>query len=222
MVTVAEFDRFAKATQRAVFDGCNVNDAGVWALEAKRSYLDPAFPQTPANPVVCVTWPDAEAYVEWLSAQTGHHYRLIQEREFEYAERAGSETARWWGDSQDDLCKYANAADQSFNKAFPGDKQANLACDDGYGGTAPGGKFPANAFGLYDMAGNAWEWMGGCFRETYAPTTPEPAVEGCQRRPIRGGSWHNYPNVIRSATRFWLPPTMRASSTGFRVARDPD
>jgi formylglycine-generating enzyme required for sulfatase activity len=222
LVTVDEFDRFVKATHRDVFNGCQVNIAGTWGLGDKRSYLDPAFSQTGRNPVVCVTWPDAKAYVDWLSAQTGHRYRLITEREFEYATRAGTTTARWWGDSQADLCQHVNGADQSFDRAYPGDKQSNKSCDDGFAATNPVDHFAPNPFGLYDMTGNAWEWMADCFRANYDPATPTPPDAGCEHRSIRGGSWHNYANVLRSATRFSLPPTMRASSTGFRVARDPD
>jgi formylglycine-generating enzyme required for sulfatase activity len=222
LVTVDEFNRFVKATHRMVFDGCQVDITGTWSLDPKRSYLDPAFTQGGRNPAVCVTWNDAEAYTQWLSAQTGHHYRLIAEREFEYAARAGTQTARWWGDSQADLCAHANGADQSFDRAYPGDKLSNKTCDDGFAATNPVDHFAPNPFGLYDMTGNAWEWMADCFRANYSPSTLSPDEATCQRRSIRGGSWHNYPNVLRSATRFALAPTMRASSTGFRVARDPD
>ena len=222
LVTVDEFDRFVKATRRDAFNGCQVNIAGTWGLGSKRSYLDPAFAQTGRHPVVCVTWADAKAYVDWLSSETHHHYRLIAEREFEYAARAGTTTARWWGDSQTAMCKHTNGADQSFDRVYPGDKQSNKTCDDGFSATNPVEHFAPNPFGLYDMTGNAWEWMTDCFRADYASSTPTPDEATCQKRSIRGGSWHNYPNVLRSASRFALPPAMRASSTGFRVARDPD
>jgi formylglycine-generating enzyme required for sulfatase activity len=222
LVTVAQFDRFVKATGRNVFGGCTVDMAGTWGLGATRSYLDPAFPQTEEHPAVCVTWDDAKAFADWLSAQTGHRYRLLHEREFEYASRGGTTTARWWGDGQEDLCRHANGADQSFDRANPGDPKANLTCDDGYAGTSPVGRFPANPFGLHDMVGNAWEWTADCFRDNYDPATPQPPDDGCKRRAIRGGSWHNYPNVLRAANRFWLSPDNRSSSIGFRLAREPD
>ncbi len=220
-VTVAEFDRFVKATDRqSVLEGCTVDDHGKWGMQTNRSYRDPLFAQTDQHPAVCVTWNDAAAYAAWLTKETGHRYRLVREEEWEYAARAGTTTARWWGDSTTDLCRYANGADRSFDRDNPGDAQANLTCDDGYGGTNPGKHFPANPFGLHDMLGNAWQWTGECFRERYDAPLPDEAQ--CKRRVIRGGSWHNYPNVLRSANRFWLAPTNRSSSIGFRVARDPD
>ena len=216
-VTVGEFDRFVKATGRAVFDGCNVDDRGKWSLQAKHSYRDPLFPQTDRHPAVCVTWDDAVAYAAWLSAETGHRYRLLRETEWEYAARGGTATARWWGDDSAGICLYANGADQSFNRANPGDAQANLACDDGYAGTNPVDRFTANPFGLHDMLGNAWQWLGECFRERY--DAPPPDEARCGRRVIRGGSWHNSPSVLRAASRYWLLPNNRSSSIGFRVAR---
>ena len=220
-VTVAEFDRFVKATQRTtVFEGCMVDQHGSWSKQAGRSYLDPFFKQAGDHPAVCVTWSDATDYAAWLTAQTGHKYRLLHEDEWEYAARGGSASARWWGDSSANLCHYANGADISFDKANPGDKQANLSCDDGYDGTNPGNAYPANPFGLHDMLGNAWQWLDDCFRPRYDAAMPAEA--SCQRRVIRGGSWHNYPNVLRSANRFSLEPGNRSSSIGFRIAREPD
>lgn len=219
-ITVSEFDHFVKATTRAVFDGCNVDDRGKWSLQAGRSYRDPLFAQDGRHPAVCVTWDDAVAYTEWLSAETGHRYRLLREAEWEYAARGGTTTARWWSDSQANACAYANGADRSFERANPGDKQANLACDDGFAATNPVDRFPANPFGLHDMLGNAWQWTSECFKERH--DSPEPDENRCERRVIRGGSWHNAINVLRSANRFWLAPKNRSSSIGFRVARDHD
>jgi sulfatase modifying factor 1 len=220
-VTVGEFDRFVKATNRtSVFDGCMVDKHGTWGVDPKASYLDPGFAQTSASPVVCVTWDDARAYAAWLTRQTGHPYRLVREDEWEYAARAGTTTARWWGDSQAGLCAHANGADRSFDRAYPGDAKANLSCDDGYAGSNPPGAFPPNPSGLYDMLGDVWQWTADCFADTYGAQDAKAASEPCVRRSIRGGSWHNYPNVLRAASRFWLKPEMRSSSLGFRVARD--
>ncbi len=220
-VTVDEFDRFVKATgRRSVFEGCVVDAAGTWRKEAGRSYADPLFAQSGSHPAVCTTWADARDYAAWLSRETGHVYRLLHEEEWEYAARAGTATARWWGDDRSALCVHANGADQRFNAAYPGDPLANTACDDGYAATSPGTAFPANAFGLHDMIGNAWQWLGDCFRPTYDAPVPDDA--SCQRRVIRGGSWHNHPDALRAAARFWLAPDNRSSSIGLRVAREPD
>jgi formylglycine-generating enzyme len=219
-VSVAHFDRFVKATRRTALGDCMINAAGKWERQPQRSYRDPAFRQNGRHPVVCVTWADARDYADWLSRETGHRYRLITEAEWEYAARAGTVTARWWGDSPEGLCRHANGADRSFDRAYPGDREANLSCDDGWAATSPAGRYRANPFRLNDMLGNAWQWTAECFRESLA--APSPDDPRCERRAIRGGSWHNYPNVLRAANRFWLPADMRSSSLGFRVARDPD
>ena len=114
----------------------------------------------------------------------------------------------------------ANGADQSFERANPGDKQTNLACDDGFAATDPVHRFPANPFGLHEMLGNAWQWIGECFKERHGSPDPDEIRYG--RRVIRSGSRHNTLNVLRFANRFWLVPDNRRSSIGFRVARDHD
>jgi formylglycine-generating enzyme required for sulfatase activity len=169
---------------------------------------------------------DAEAYLQWLSALTGHRYRLLREAEWEHAARAGTSTGRWWGDDRGTLCRHANGADRSYDRFRPGEPAVNRECDDGYVFTNPVDAFPANPFGLHDMLGNLWQWTADCFVENYdaAPAdAAQPVLDGdCSRRVIRGGSWHNYPDALRSAARFALPVTMRSSSIGFRVARLPD
>lgn len=220
-VSVDDFARFVDATQRSsVYAGCAVDDHGNWSKQASRSYRDPLFPQQGNHPTVCVTWDDASAYAAWLSQETGHHYRLLREEEWEYAARGGTSTARWWGDGSDAMCRYANGADQRFGRDHPGDPQTNASCDDGYAGSSPAGAFPLNPFGLADMLGNAWQWTGDCFRPRY--DAPAVADAECKRRVIRGGSWHNASNVLRAANRFSLEPGNRSSSIGFRVARDAD
>jgi formylglycine-generating enzyme required for sulfatase activity len=219
-VTVAEFDAFVKATRRPMA-GCLIAKDGKWsdgALPAY-SYLDPGFSQVRDEPAVCVDWADVSAYAAWLSARTGHRYRLLTEAEWEYAARAGTTTARWWGDTAEGLCAHANGGDRDYAVAMPDDKTANLACSDGFAHTNRSRAFAPNPFGLRDMLGNAWQWVADCF--TPVPGAPVPAGE-CKARSIRGGSWHNGPPVLRSATRFSLPPTMRSSSLGFRVMRELD
>lgn len=225
-VTVAEYSQFFSATQRVQTDGCNVVDAGQWQLQARRSWSDPAFAQTARHPVTCVTVADAQAYADWLSSQTGHRYRLLHEAEWEYAARAGTTTSRWWGEDPATLCRHANGADLSYDRVRPGEPAVNRRCDDGFVFTNPVEAFPANPFGLHDMLGNLWQWTADCFVEQFAaaPADASSVIEGgdCTRRAIRGGSWHNYPDALRSAARFALPPTLRSASIGFRVVRMAD
>jgi formylglycine-generating enzyme len=224
LVTFAEYDYFIKATGHAVGGNCNVIDAGKWQAQPQRSYLNTAFLQTPRHPVTCVTVADAEAYLTWLSKVTGHRYRLLHEAEWEYASRAGTRAWRWGGDAPETICRFANGADQSYDRARPGEPNTNKSCDDGYLFTNPVDAFPANAFGLYDMLGNLWQWTADCFTASYAaaPAEASQAVAGgdCGQHIIRGGSWHSYPNALRSAARFALPTDMRSASIGFRVLRE--
>ena len=163
-----------------------------------------------SRPVINVSWEDAQAYVSWLSQQTGARYRLLSEAEWEYVARAGSRTARYWGESESGQCRNANGFD------FPG------FCSDGYEYTAPVGSFAPNVFGLYDVLGNVWEWTQDCWNGSYAgaPTNGSAWQSGdCGRRVLRGGSWVVDPSSLRSARRIRFTSEFRFYYDGFRVAR---
>jgi formylglycine-generating enzyme required for sulfatase activity len=158
------------------------------------------------RPVIDVSWDDAKAYVAWLSRETGKPYRLFSEAEFEYAARAGSQTAYPWGN---DIGK-GNADCDGCGSEWDG-KQA-----------APVGSFAANAFGLYDMAGNVQEWVEDCYHDNYggAPTDGSAWTSGdCSRRVLRGGTWRSVPQSFRSADRGSCPPGCWGDGVGFRVGR---
>jgi formylglycine-generating enzyme required for sulfatase activity len=160
------------------------------------------------QPVINVTWSDAQRYVTWLAEMTGKPYRLLTEAEYEYAMRAGTQTAYPWGD---DIGK--NNADC---------KQCGSKWDNKQ--PAPVGSFASNSFGLYDMAGNVWEWTGDCYHTSYdgAPTDGSAWVtpEGCNDRVVRGGSWDREAETLRSANRGSRGNTAaRFNNRGFRVAR---
>ncbi len=171
--------------------------------------------------MVCVSWKDAQAYVAWLTQKTGHWYRLLSEAEWEYAARAGTTTAAYWGDSQGDACAYANGADLTMEEQFP-DQEAAQPCHDGYVYTAPVGSFKPNAFGLYDMLGNVFEMLADCYERTYenAPVNGSPkVVADCRCRSNRGGSWTSTPTGLRAAYRDCDQEDTRVVDLGFRVAR---
>lgn len=156
------------------------------------------------RPVINVNWNDAQAYVRWLSQQTGKNYRLPSEAEWEYAARGGrNDTAYSWGNTI-------------------GLNQANC---DGCGSqwdnkqTAPVGQFNRNAFGLHDMHGNVWEWVQDCWSDSYqAAPSDGRAREGgsCTDRVLRGGSWYDGPRIVRSAHRSSFTPDYRNGNVGFR------
>jgi formylglycine-generating enzyme required for sulfatase activity len=151
------------------------------------------------RPVTKVSWEDAQSYVRWLSAKTGHGYRLLTEAEWEYAARAGSTTPYWTG-------------------ATIAESQARYSANK----TIEVGAFPANRFGLYDTAGNVWEWVQDCFEGSYsgAPTDiAERDANACSGRVLRGGTWEYGARQLRSANRVGDDPTNRFDYVGFRVAR---
>lgn len=161
------------------------------------------------RPVINVSWEDATAYAEWLSSVTGEKYRLPSEAEWEYAARAGSTSRYWWGNEigiANAMCKGCNSGLEKINQ------------------TAPVGSFPANDFGIYDTAGNVSEWVQDCYQDNYmgAPTDGSAWETGnCLLRVLRGGSWYNSPEILRTSLRSgYLPDFKDNNGGGFRVAMD--
>jgi formylglycine-generating enzyme required for sulfatase activity len=186
------------------------------------NWHSPGYSQTGRDPVVCVNWDDAQAYVAWLSAKTAHAYRLPTEAEWEYAARAGTTTARYGSDSPAELCRYINHADLDFSEAHPRESDVNRECRDGYAFTSPVGSLPPNQFGLHDMLGNVWQWTEDCWNDNYdgAPTDGSSWQNGnCGRRVARGGAYSNVPGIVLSAVRAGFKSSGRDHSGGFRVAR---
>jgi formylglycine-generating enzyme required for sulfatase activity len=155
-------------------------------------------------PVRNVSWHDVQQYVRWLSVETGEEYRLLSEAEWEYAARAGTTTTYSTG-------------------AWIRHSQANFG---GSIGPQPVGSYAANAFGLYDMHGNMWEWVQDCYRDSYRGLPTDGSAHdqtACTLRVSRGGSWGNGPRVLRSAIRLERRPDGRSDLfggiLGVRVAR---
>jgi formylglycine-generating enzyme required for sulfatase activity len=185
-----------------------VGDTGYEKLR-ECHWSSPGFAQDGTHPVVCVTWEDAKAYAEWLAKKTGKPYRLLSEAEFEYAARGRTSPSIyprfWFGNDENVFCQYGNGNPCKV------------------GGTSPAGKYKPNAFGLYDMAGNAWQWTEDCWHESYggAPTDGSartPSIR-CKSRVVRGGGWAYYPGYLRAARRSTYFDTYSINWVGFRVAR---
>ena len=160
------------------------------------------------RPVINVSWDDAKAYAEWLSQQTGKTYRLPSEAEWEYVARAGKQTRYTWGNE---------LGTNKANCKGCGSVWDNIQL-------SPVGKFPANAYGIHDLHGNAWEWVEDCFHETYgaAPIDGSAWIENgeCRMRGLRGGSWRGTEETIRTAKRRWNHSFSRNDMVGFRLVRD--
>jgi formylglycine-generating enzyme required for sulfatase activity len=218
-VTVDEFREFVAATGRDMH-GCETYD-GDWRYRAENNWENPGFEQTGSHPVTCTSWNDAKAYAAWLSAKTGHHYRLPSASEWEYAARAGGAAAQPWSAESSDACANANVADQSAAHRYPG--WTVFACNDGYAQTAPVGSFKANSFGLNDMLGNVFQWTEDCWNADYkgAPIDGAARTDGnCAERELRGGSWFSSPNYVRANYRNHFGVDYRTSTVGIRLARD--
>ncbi len=215
-VTVGEFKRFVAASgyktdADKTGEGCYVWSDSTWQHKAGFNWKNPNFTQGDDHPVVCVSWNDAVAYAEWLSKQTGQEYRLPTEAEWEYAARAGKETAYWWG-------KQASHDYANYGKD---ECCAGLAKGrDRWEYTAPVGSFDPNAWKLYDTAGNVWEWTCSVYDENYKGNE-----NGCTKNntsgplAVRGGGWSGRPVWVRSAFRGRGDPPGRGSVQGFRLAR---
>ena len=175
-----------------------------------------------SRPVIHVSWEDAREYVRWLSRETGEEYRLLTEAEWEYVARAGTQTERYWGESETGQCRYGNGYDRTGHAELERDWMDPVACSDGYARTAPVGLFEPNGFGLYDVLGNVYEWTQDCWNESYsgAPADGSAWSSGdCSQRVMRGGSWGFSQLNLRSAYRFWNSAGVGRWVLGFRVAR---
>ena len=172
------------------------------------------------RPVMNVNWNKAQAYVRWLSQATGHEYRLLSKAEWEYVARAGTATARYWGEIPSGQCRFGNGGDAEALAINP--EWRTVPCTDGYAETAAVGSFEPNLFGLHDVLGNVWEWTQDCWNERYSggPIDGSAWVSGdCSTRVTHGGGWVNAPEQLRSADRSRTPAEDRYSTVGLRVAR---
>ena len=228
-VTRAQYARFITDSGYEPPGGCRTFESGLGRFNenARRGWRDPATPAVPADshPVACVSFADAQAYVQWLARETGKRYRLPSEAEWEYAARAGATALRPWGDDAAAGCDQANAYDLTADAALRFGWPA-AGCRDGQADVAPAGSFAPNAFGLHDMIGNLREWVQDCVTGSYAGRPRDARawewLGGCRQRVQRGGSWLSPPEEARSAARSGADAADRSDDAGFRVAMDLD
>jgi len=194
----------------------------VWAYDPKASWRNPRFIQDDSHSVVCINWWDANAFVTWLTKESGKIYRLLSEAEQEYAMRAGTTTPFWWGSSIS-----VSKANYDGNYSYGGTDQMYGGSDQkdtNRGKTVPVDNFEPNPWGLYQVHGNVWEWTEDCWHDTYngAPTDGSAWTKACtngSRRVVRGGSWCDAPVNLRSAYRREYTSSQRFDYFGFRVGR---
>jgi formylglycine-generating enzyme required for sulfatase activity len=221
-VTVAEFEQFLHATGY-----CPTAMKRDWSwcmtdrFERKTgvNHCRPGFEQDDRHPVVHVSWIDARAMADWLTDNSDGAFRLPTEAEWELACRAGTGTARFWGQTTQDACLYANGHDRT-SVAERGFSWPPHDCRDGFAQTAPVGSFKPNAFGLYDMLGNVSEWCRDAFSDDaysrHKPDNPVYTREGGMRV-VRGGGWYSSPADMRCAVRRGNCPMNTDDALGFRL-----
>ncbi len=222
-VTRGEWSRFVSGTGYSSGDSCWTYKSDEWKNRSGRGWRSPGFSQSDGHPVVCVSWKDAQAYVGWLSRETGKGYRLLSESEWEYVARAGTRTSRYWGGSEGGQCSNANGADGSVKRRYS--SRTVASCDDGHVHTSPVGSYKKNQYGLHDVLGNVWEWVEDCWNDSYrgAPADGSAWESGeCGKRVMRGGMWFDGPRYLRSASRNKFSTGDRGVYAGFRVARTLD
>lgn len=227
-VTRAQFAQFVRETGFKD-KGCeifgDVLGTPRWYKSSLADWQNPGFKQTGQDPVVCVSWNDAQKYIAWLNVKLGNkstgHYRLPTEAEWEYAARAGAQTPNYWGGvGSANQCKFANARDLSAKDLDPGAPHVN--CFDGYIETSPVGSFQPNAWGLYDMLGNVQQWVMDCMQYDYSAASAAIMLntENCTKKDIRGAGWATIPIGVRSACRNASKPNARNTDFSFRLAVD--
>lgn len=221
-VTRGAFMVFVAATGYGRLGACRVSSDAGWVDDRGADWRTPGYAQSDLHPVVCVSWTDAQAYIDWLNGESGGSYRLPTESEWALAARAGSTGRNFWGDSAYDSCTYGNVNDLSAKN-----KSVKVAepCDDGYLYTSPVGSFVPNGFELYDIQGNAWEWVADCWTGDYNDHPLDGSAmqtsEGeCGQRVARGGSWYDTPGPVRLEAREHRSASTAMSFIGFRLAAD--
>jgi formylglycine-generating enzyme required for sulfatase activity len=222
-VTRAQFAVFVRETH---FEGkgCSTLHPNGIDRSNEADWRNPWFEQTDQDPVVCVSWNDAQQFIAWINSKLPPNkakYRLPTEVEWEYAARAGTTTPTYWGDPSKQ-CKFANVGDVStigINWAGYNAHVPRASCNDGYSMTSPVGAFPPNPWGFYDMLGNVLQWMQDCYVFPGYPAIPTSS-SNCGRRSERGSSWSSSRSTVRVAARNSIDPNNRNRGTGFRLAAD--
>lgn len=210
-VTNAEYQAFVTATGHLAPRGIGYTAVYEFLKQDYRPWRDSGF-NHPNQPVTTVTWFDATTYCEWAGK------RLPTEAEWEKAARGGLEGTRYpWGDAEPDNTT-ANFADSQTEFEW---RSANV--NDGYLFTAPVGTFPPNGYGLFDMAGNVWEWCADWYSPAYYAESPSRNPKGPdtgERRVLRGGTWYRAAHTLRNAERVSDFPENSLNVVGFRCAMD--
>jgi formylglycine-generating enzyme required for sulfatase activity len=220
-VTRKQFAAFIESSGYKAQVGSQVFDheTAKWKFDRKLTWDNTGIRQDDNHPVVCVSWNDAKAYVAWLTKVTGKAYRLLNEAEREYVARAGTTTPFWWGSA-------ISPSQANYNPSY-GPYKGGGSKGEFREKTVPVRNFAANPWGLFEVHGNVYEWCEDVWHDNYAgaPTdgsawlADSPPRADPRRRVIRGGSWSDMPQFLRSANRSTRSVDLLDPTIGFRVAR---
>lgn len=238
-VTVGQFRRFVQASgyqpesiadgtggfgYRADYDPAKSTNGDAFEGRDRRySWANPGFAQDDSHPVLNVSYKDALAMSRWLSEREHKKYRLPTEAEWEYACRAGTQTRYPNGNDPQRLHQIANVFDAKTAELWPQWRAQAIKSADGHVFTSPVGSYQPNAFGLYDMVGNAWEWVSDRHEDDYYAKSPVNDPQGPETgvvRTRRGGSWHTWPLYARCSYRNWNSEATRYPLLGMRLVRE--
>jgi formylglycine-generating enzyme required for sulfatase activity len=196
-----------------------------WKAVAALPQIERELKPGPSNfkgdelPVESVSWQDAVEFCKRLSKATGQEYRLPSEAEWEYACRAGTTTPFYFGETiTTELVNYRGTDWEFAGTVYPGN-YANAPKGEAREKTTPVGSFPPNAFGLYDLYGNVWEWCADTYQESYSGAPRDGSawiLEESSLYVLRGGSWSDDPRHCRSADRYGYAPDNDNNNIGFR------
>jgi formylglycine-generating enzyme required for sulfatase activity len=234
-VTVAEFRQFIERTgyrtaadingQSSIYDemtGRLTRRSGVnWKHDYRGKEAEPELP------VLHVNVNDAQAYLQWLSLETGKTYRLPSEAEYEYVARAGGNSTYWWGEGSPAAVVENLTGERDRSPTKREWTTFFKKYGDGYWGPAPAGSLVSpelqHPMGVHDIAGNVSEWTADCWHDNYVKAPTDGSAwfnRGCERRVVRGGYWASAPEQSRAAYRFPVNAGNFGPVVGFRIARD--
>ncbi len=211
-VTVEQWRVFAQTgfkTEAETGDGAYGWTGSKWKKDKKCYWDNPGFAQADTQPVTCVSWNDAKAFIKWLNQKEGAIYRLPTEAEWEYSCRAGTYTPFFFGG-----CLSTDQANYNGNYPLEGCSKGEYRKK-----TTPVASFEPNVWGPYDMHGNVWEWCQDYYASYPSPAVTDPVNEKGSSRVLRGGSWGDDARNCRSAQRLWNVPGNRNGLLGVRLVR---
>ncbi len=216
-VTIAQYRLYAESDgYRERRSSCRDGES-TWRSSRSRTWLAPGYEQGEDHPVTCISWQEAVDFVEWLSAETGHSYRLLSETEWDflYQQQGRSFT------SPDQYCEQGNVADRWLRNKLPNAKA--IDCEDGWAYTSPVSNYPADVHGAYDLVGNLREWVTDCWRRERNVADFRVNLDGdCGNRVVKGIAWlHSDPAEVEQVRRAF-PASVAFNTVGFRVARTLD